>query len=573
MNSDAKSNLFMAEGHPDENQLLLAMERELTPDETTEVEQHLGNCWSCRARADEMQRGILAFVEYREKRFLPSLPSAPDEFRNFPNRLRGAAGSERGTGWLKKITRRLAEHFVFAGQIKWASLVAVATAGVVLYVQVIRPPVVSADEILTRAASAQNPPSVPGKTKIIRIARQKVEIRSGNRWTTRTFAWTVGSSTGLARWAPQADLLQWNIPFTVEAFADWRRSLPNKQDKVKRSGNLLTLDTMAANSWLKEASIAVRADDFHPVEEYLHFGDDRELTIKELNFEIQEQAPIGNSIAPQEIGAGPKIAKSEPVDPSAPATNLDEVELELRYTLYMNQWDLGEDLIIGTNSGKVTLSGTVSSDERARSMHATLGGLPNVQLSITSPHAGAAQNRPRKRASPENLQALPPAPLLKEAFDQAFASLEERLSFVDQCLDASDRALSHAFAIKGLVNRYDERAVQLLKPASQQKLHEMLTGHLEQLRRANGGLDRLLKFLPAASSGLPPAIPPEWRLSVRLLFMEVQGEDHAITRLVVGSHTDDKDLVKTAHEFRSDHETIDLLLANLSHADFDRILQ
>ena len=68
MNSDTKATLLMADGHPDENQLFLALERELTPDEMADVARHLGTCWTCRARFDEMQRGILAFVEYREKR-------------------------------------------------------------------------------------------------------------------------------------------------------------------------------------------------------------------------------------------------------------------------------------------------------------------------------------------------------------------------------------------------------------------------------------------------------------------------------------------------------------------------
>jgi predicted anti-sigma-YlaC factor YlaD len=75
MNTDMDSpGLFAADGHPDENQLLLALEKELSPDEAARVEQHLGQCWSCRARFDEMERGILSFVEYRERR--SQLPQA-----------------------------------------------------------------------------------------------------------------------------------------------------------------------------------------------------------------------------------------------------------------------------------------------------------------------------------------------------------------------------------------------------------------------------------------------------------------------------------------------------------------
>ena len=51
MNTETEKTVFGADGHPDENQLLLALERELSLEETAEVEQHLGNCWSCRARS------------------------------------------------------------------------------------------------------------------------------------------------------------------------------------------------------------------------------------------------------------------------------------------------------------------------------------------------------------------------------------------------------------------------------------------------------------------------------------------------------------------------------------------
>ena len=63
MNTETEKISFGTDGHPDENQLLLALERELSLEETAQVEQHLGNCWSCRARSSEMQSGILAFVE------------------------------------------------------------------------------------------------------------------------------------------------------------------------------------------------------------------------------------------------------------------------------------------------------------------------------------------------------------------------------------------------------------------------------------------------------------------------------------------------------------------------------
>ncbi len=98
MNTETEKTSFGAEGHPDENQLLLALERELSPEETAQVEKHLGNCWSCRARSSEMQSGILAFVEYREKRYLPSLEPPPHESQTRANPSGGQAGFGEASG-------------------------------------------------------------------------------------------------------------------------------------------------------------------------------------------------------------------------------------------------------------------------------------------------------------------------------------------------------------------------------------------------------------------------------------------------------------------------------------------
>ena len=95
MNSDIKQVPFTADGHPEENQLLLALENELSPEEAAKIREHLGECWSCRARSEEIQRGILAFVEYREQRYLPSLETPPNDFRSFPGELRRAGGREQ----------------------------------------------------------------------------------------------------------------------------------------------------------------------------------------------------------------------------------------------------------------------------------------------------------------------------------------------------------------------------------------------------------------------------------------------------------------------------------------------
>src|SRR5260370_17763645 len=118
MNTETERISFGADGRHDESQLLLALERELSHEEKAQVEQHLGNCWSCRARSSEMQMGILAFVEYREKRYLPSLERPPHDFGSFPRDLRRIADQCKPDGVAVRIWRNVWRFLCSSNQVK-----------------------------------------------------------------------------------------------------------------------------------------------------------------------------------------------------------------------------------------------------------------------------------------------------------------------------------------------------------------------------------------------------------------------------------------------------------------------
>ena len=201
MSQETKAVSFAADGHPDEDQLLLALEHELPADDAARVEKHLGNCWSCRARFDEMQRGILAFVEYREQRYLPSLPSPPEGSGDFRDRLRNVLRENSPIGLPTRVWRRLAALLTLPRQVKWVSAVALLMAIVVFWVQVlVNPRTVSANELLSRAVVSQNPPASLVKTTRRRIAHQKIQIRSGKQTVIRDFEWKLGDAIEHARW-------------------------------------------------------------------------------------------------------------------------------------------------------------------------------------------------------------------------------------------------------------------------------------------------------------------------------------------------------------------------------------
>jgi hypothetical protein len=561
MNQESKPVSFDVDGHPSEDQLLLALEKELLVEDAGRVEQHLGNCWSCRARYDEMQRGILAFVEYREKRYLPALPTPPSDTSGFRDRLRNVVHESDPVGFPLRAWRKLLALLTLPKQVKWVGAVAASMAAVIFWVHVLmNPGVVSANELLTRAVAAQNPSASGEVGARPRIAHQKMQIRGGKQTVVRDFEWRVGSPVAPIRWDVEANPAAWNVPMTAEGFAIWRASLPRKQDQVKRTGDRLTLDTTtsAGPDRIREAWIVVRAADFHPVQQHVRFTDDQELDFTELAFHIEEEPRLAIQATP------PAADRSTPAQPAPPLPppDLEETELQLRYALFSHQWDLGEDLVIGRAAGQVTLGGTVSSREREAAMRETLSTLPNVRLSLDLPGAPDSQAATSNPGTVAKGPAPSSTPLLKDVLEKQFASREERLAFVDRCLADSDAALSHAWALKRLVDTYSETEEQHLKPESDGKLLEMLRAHLRELEHANRGLESLLELLPQ-SKVAPPGTAANWRTGILSLFAAVQQQDRLVANLVVGSGGDGKDAAAASTELTSRHQAINALLRDL----------
>ena len=567
MNTETERISFGADGHPDENQLLLALERELSPEETAQVEQHLGNCWSCRARSSEMQMGILAFVEYREKRYLPSLQPPPHNFGSFQRELRRIADQCKPDDVAVRIWRNVSRFLCSSNQVKWVSATAAIMALVIFWTQVLlNPSTVSASEFLARATAAQNP-TTQENIHVSRTAHQRVRISNGQQSVVREFEWTVGGPIPLARWQMGAEPSKWNAPLTANGFAAWRDSVSRRKDKVKRSGDRWTLNTTAFDDRVKEAWLVVRASDFHPVEQHIRFADDGQLDFEELAFETSTpQRPNSKSVAPAR--SAPNSPAKVPEVAVEPAVDPNETELELRYTMFANQWDLGEDLLITRNQGAVAVSGTASSADRAATMHSILSRLPNVRISITAP---AALDRPTASnpSVPGKSAPASSTPLLKDVLDSAFTSTEQRREFVDRCLAASDTELSHAWALKKLVDRYSEPEERLLKTESRAKLEEMLRAHLQQLGAANAELDLLIGLLPS-SSAQHPEVPGSWRASILALFAQVHRQDSLVASLIVGTQANGRGAATASASLRSAHEAIGALLTGLNSLAVDR---
>ena len=62
--------------HISDEDLLLAIDGELAEDQAAEVAAHLEDCWSCRARRQEIESAIAVFMKVHERNLSPGLPPA-----------------------------------------------------------------------------------------------------------------------------------------------------------------------------------------------------------------------------------------------------------------------------------------------------------------------------------------------------------------------------------------------------------------------------------------------------------------------------------------------------------------
>jgi anti-sigma factor RsiW len=88
MNNSLQNGMNGDEQHPPREQLLLYVDRELTPKRAARIETHLGACRSCRTQVSKIEKSIADFMEFDGAMFTPRLSPPPNIWRGFDGALR-----------------------------------------------------------------------------------------------------------------------------------------------------------------------------------------------------------------------------------------------------------------------------------------------------------------------------------------------------------------------------------------------------------------------------------------------------------------------------------------------------
>jgi anti-sigma factor RsiW len=89
--------MLSEESHLSDQELLLAVDGELSPRETERAESHLAACWACRVRKQEIETAIGEFVRFERQNFDMPIPSADGPRALLKAQLAQRAEAERGS--------------------------------------------------------------------------------------------------------------------------------------------------------------------------------------------------------------------------------------------------------------------------------------------------------------------------------------------------------------------------------------------------------------------------------------------------------------------------------------------
>jgi len=335
--------LFRDSAHPSDEELMQFLDGETDGKRATEVKEHLAVCWACRARREEIEQTIFAFIKNRQAALSDSLELPPPAQSQFQLRARRLL-AESGKPSLLARWRGTLATWLSDWQIEPPVRIRVATGLVCLCVLLVigilmsRGSSVSARELLERSAQAEAArlsqvaePVVYRKIQVRRRSSSAVaaaeesvtweswnEARgvSGGRFRQR-----VADGHGLRfihtderadeQSAPaiiteleqifRANHLDPRRPLSAAVHAGWRGSVRRQPETVTEvalpGGEMgLRLTTVAdgpfAASAIVEASLVVRRRDWHAVAQQLRVQGEREVREYELSETAYEVLPL-----------------------------------------------------------------------------------------------------------------------------------------------------------------------------------------------------------------------------------------------------------------------------------------
>jgi hypothetical protein len=401
---------------------------------------------------------------------------------------------------------------------RWAmGAAAAAILAVGVYYQALHTPSVQAATLLRRAVAAAA--SHPAPAKPVRM-RGNYRDRSA-----------IPAMLRAARYpAPEN-------PLSALAFQQWRDGLARRRDEVatipdpeRPSESWYRIRTEAEEGDLASASLTVRATDYHPVASRFEFRDRQWVEYNEIS---DSSATDGGNPAVTRLDTPTRrVVPSRPAAlPSGDSASISE-ELRVLAALHEIGADLGDPLEITRSGGRVLVSGMGIPSARQREIHRALDPLANVTVqfsdaSAAAPPSGSAVVEPQAPAAASNGIAA--------RLERHLGSRAAFERFSGSALDALDNAMSHAYALRSLAQRFPEGTA--MSDSDRAVLADLARQHLQTLSSQINELHRtlapvLVSLGGATAQGRPANDVRAWQTAAEDAFAASRRVDVLLSTLL-----------------------------------------
>ena len=519
--------------HPSESDLFLHLEGELDARASRKIEEHLRECWDCRVCCQELQRGIVNFVEYRRDVQMPAVAPPSLTAAQFRRKV-AAAADDAGPSLLSMLLSRLCPH-----RVALTGAVSVLLVIVLLVTYTVRPPALTAAEVFSYTVQAT---ARPLPDRIVRA--QRIQVRQGLRAVEREIL--HGNAHRAASAEAQWDGLLAGVPVDMRdplnpaAFQEWHDAQHQPQDSIVEADGLVTLTTTVPSL---RAALIVRRADWHTVGKRFDVPGQPTLEIREVAFELRAEPRIATAVAP--ALARPVRATVPHISPE-PRVDLDLAEVRLRELFRQTGADHAEVPSVIQSDGRLRVAAVVETPSRREELAVAFGAVPEIDLNlaIAGERSSAATTRPLLSAPP----AYATEPPLAKALWDYLGGMEPANNYLDMLRDAWLRTLTPSGAMARLAERYPEHTANQLSAEARSRLDALALQYRSEitrnlaayLRQADEPLDAMRRF-----EGLPDGAPSEkglacdsWQRTAPELSTSLQTLQTSVRRLFLVDYTE-----------------------------------
>ena len=481
----------------------------------------------CRTRIIESESELFRLFGPIEQATDALAPSEDDSRRRLVNSMRAAAGRQA-------LSSSRAGEFPSRTALISASLLAVGALVAFLFVASARRPAMTVDAALSRAAAAEETPLAETPPGVI---FQRVALRVSGKHATRQLEWPVyrdrqGKRKPRFQLAAQPQSAQAEIamterlaaagvlrenPLSADSYQAWRKHFRDHSDSIvySPSGIITVTTSLSAESvgQVREETLTLRSQDFHPLARTVSFRDDESVEIAELDYQVldwnrADRAWFEEPAQPVlRAEVRPRVAA--PVEPPALSeAQLILAELEARMVLSRENADVDEQIELVRRPDGVVVQGLVSSAERKQQLQAALASMPHVTAQISTPEERAASEPQPTGAPAQSVQLSEsvshPSPLLLY-WQSQHENPDEMRRAAWQVLDSGLRIRQQSHALRELAHEFSTQMA--LDEAAKQAYGALWSEHVQKLSAALADQDRILRQLAPSLSAHGAALP------------------------------------------------------------------